>query len=165
MKKVTFCVFVDHEWQKLFRGINFFIRRVLPSNFVVVTFLLTSLRKGYFLRRRLKRYRLLIEKIAVLMLFDIRLQASSRISMRNRCVYDGWVMYIFSSIMPTFFTRTSPLRTSAPPRKHMWATVYRRHVPLSFRFQFALKLFNTSGSINEILAFTQNICCVDVYDA
>ena len=89
--KVTFCVFIGHELQKLFWNIIIFIMRVLPSNFVVVTFLLTSLRKGYFLRRRLKRYRLLMETIAVLMLFDSRLQASSRISMRNRCVYDGWV--------------------------------------------------------------------------
>ena len=91
MKNVTFCVFIGHERQKLFWGIIYFIRRVLPSNFVVVTFLLSSLRKGHFLRRRLKRYRPLMEKIAVLMVFDIRLHASSRISMRNRHVYDGWV--------------------------------------------------------------------------
>ena len=63
--------------------------------------------------------------------------------------------------------RTSPLRTSAPLRKHMWATIDRRYVPLSFQFQFSLKLFNTSGYVNEIhvLAPTQNICCTDVHDA
>ena len=92
-EKNDVCVFIGHERRKLFWGIIIFIRRVLPSNFVVVTFLLTSLRKGCFLRRRLKRYRLLIEKFAVLMLFDIRLQASSPMSMRNRCAYDGWVYF------------------------------------------------------------------------
>ena len=92
-KKMTFCVFIGHERQKLFWGIIIFIRRVIPSNFAVVTFLLTSLRKGYYLRRRFKRYRLLMEKIAVLIVFDIRLQASSRISMRNRCVYNEWVYF------------------------------------------------------------------------
>ena len=87
IEKMTFYVFIGHERQKLFRGIIIFP----PSNFVVVTFLLTSFWKDYFLRRRRKRYRLLMEEIAVLMAFDIRLQASSRISMRNRFVYDGWV--------------------------------------------------------------------------
>ena len=41
----------------------------------------------------------------------------------------------------------------------------QRYVYLSFQFQFALKHFNTSGSVNEILAFSQIICCVDVHDA
>ena len=31
--------------------------------------------------------------------------------------------------------------------------------------QVALKLFTTPGFVNEILAFTQNICCSDVHDA
>ena len=84
---MTFCVFIGHEQQKLFWGIIIFIRRVPPSNFAVVTFFLTSLRKGYLLRRRLKRYRLLMEESALLVVFDIRLQASSRIPMRNRFVY------------------------------------------------------------------------------
>ena len=88
---MTFFVLIGHERQKLFWGIIIFIRRVPPSNFVVVTFLLTSLRQGYFLRRRLKRYRLLMAEIAVLMVFDIRLHASSQIAMQNRFVYDGWV--------------------------------------------------------------------------
>ena len=52
-KKMTLCVFIGHERQKLFLGIFIFIRRVPPSNLVVVTFLLTSLRNGYVLRRRL----------------------------------------------------------------------------------------------------------------
>ena len=61
--------------------------------------------------------------------------------------------YNFSSIMMTFFTEMSPLRTPAPLRKHMWATMDQRYmyVPLSFQFQFALELFNISGSVNEIL--------------
>ena len=65
--------------------------------------------------------------------------------------------YNFNSIMLTFSTETSPLRTSAPLRKHMWATMDQSYVPLSFEFQFALKLFNTSGSVNEILAFTVDV--------
>ena len=89
MKKMMFCVFLGHKRQKLFWG----IRRGPSSNFVVVIFLLTSLRNGYFLRRRLKCYRLLMEEITVLTVFDIRLQASSRISMRNRFLYDGWVYF------------------------------------------------------------------------
>ena len=52
-EKMTFCVFIGHERQKLFWGIIIFIRRVPPSTVVVVViFLLTSLRKSYFLRRR-----------------------------------------------------------------------------------------------------------------
>ena len=38
-------------------------------------------------------------EIAVLVVFDIQLQASSQISMRNRFVYDGWV-YNFINITP-----------------------------------------------------------------
>ena len=66
---------------------HYFIRRVIRSNFVVVTFLLISLRKGHF-----KRYWFLMAEIALFMVFDIRLQASSCISMRNRWfVYAGWI--------------------------------------------------------------------------
>ena len=75
-----------------------------------LTYLLTSLRKGCFSRRRLRRYRLLMAEIAVSMVFEIRLQASSRISIRNRlCMMDG---YKCRSIKLAFFTEMSPLRTS-----------------------------------------------------
>ena len=47
----------------------------------------------------------------------------------------------------------------------MWATMDQRYVILSLQFQFTLKLFNTSGSVNEILAFTQNICFTQKNDA
>ena len=90
-EKMTFCVFIGHERQKLFWGIFSFIRRVSPSNFVVVTVVLTSLRKGYFLRRRLKRYRFLMMEIAVLKVFDTRLEASSQILFLNGFVYDEWI--------------------------------------------------------------------------
>ena len=97
MQKMTFCVFIGHERQKLFWGIIIFIRRVPPSNFVVVTFLLTSLRKCYFLRRLLKRYRLLMAEIALLMfVFYIRLQASSRISMRIWWICVWWIGIILT---------------------------------------------------------------------
>ena len=56
-------------------------------------FLLTSLRKDYFLRRRIQRYRFLMAEIPVLLVLDIRLPASSRISMRNQFVYDGWIKF------------------------------------------------------------------------
>ena len=96
MKKVTFCIFIGHKRQKLFWGTIIVIRRVLPSNFVIVTFLLTSLRKVYSLRRLLKHYWLLMEKIAVLILFCIRLQASSWISMQSMCI---WWMGIFLAVL------------------------------------------------------------------
>ena len=79
---------------------NHYFHLESPSITFCLTFVLTSLRKGYFLYWRLRRYRLLMAEIAVLMVFDIRLQASSRISMQNRFVYDE---YNFSSIMLTFF--------------------------------------------------------------
>ena len=69
------------------------------------------------------------------------------------CMMDG---YNFSSIMLTFYTEPWPLRISAPLQKHTWATIDQCYVSLSFQFQFALKLFNMSGSINEILAFYPN---------
>ena len=95
--------------------------------------------------------------------FCIRLQASmAEFQCRvDLCMMDG---QIFSRLMPTFFIKTSPLRKSVPLRKHMWATIDQRYASLSFQFPFALKLFNTSGSVNEIVAFTINISCVDVHD-
>ena len=47
--KMTFCVFMRQERHKPFWGMFIFIMGVSPSNFVVVSFLLTSLRKGLFL--------------------------------------------------------------------------------------------------------------------
>ena len=52
-EKMAFCVFIGHERQKLFVGIIIFKRRVRPSNFVVVTFLLLCMRgllEGVFSR-------------------------------------------------------------------------------------------------------------------
>ena len=48
MQKMTFCVFMSHEHQKPFLGIFIFIMGVAPSNFVVVSFLLTFFTKGLF---------------------------------------------------------------------------------------------------------------------
>ena len=50
--------------------------------------------------------------------------------------------YNFCSIVLTFFTETSPLRTSAPLGKHMWATMDQHCVQLSFQFQFEMKCDN-----------------------
>ena len=79
---------------------------LFPLSNVFVTFLLTSFRKGYFLRRRLRHYRFLMAEIAVLMFFFfyIRLQASSLISMRNRSVYNVWIIF---SILLTLFSEGS----------------------------------------------------------
>ena len=49
--KMTFCIFMSQERHKPFLGMFIFIMGVSPSNFVVLSFLLTSLRKGYFLRQ------------------------------------------------------------------------------------------------------------------
>ena len=95
-------------------------------------------------------------------LVDTRLQASVEIQCGiDLCMMDG---YNFSSITLTLFTETSPLRTSATLWNHMWATMDQRYVQVSFQFQFAL-IFNKFWSVNEILAFTQNIFCVDIHDA
>ena len=47
-EKMTFCIFMGHEWRKLFLCIFIFIIGVPPSSFIVVSFLLMSLRKDYF---------------------------------------------------------------------------------------------------------------------
>ena len=60
------------------------------SPFVDVSFLLTSLQKDYFLRRRLQRYRLFRAEMLVL---GITLPACSRISTRNRFVYGSWIRF------------------------------------------------------------------------
>ena len=98
--KMTFCVFMSQESHKPFLGMFIFITGVSPSNFVVVSFLLTSLRKGYLLRQRIRRYRFLKAGTAVLLVLSILLPASTRISMQNRFLYDGWMDNI--SIMLTF---------------------------------------------------------------
>ena len=54
------------------------------------------------------------------------------------CMMDG---YVYSSIMPTFFTGTSALRTSAPLRKHMWVTVdtmYGCHSNFNLLWSFSI---------------------------
>ena len=83
-KKWRSAYFIGHERHKVFWGIFIVMMGVSPSNFVVVTFFLTSIQKGYFLRWLLRCYRCLMAESAVLVVFDIRLQASSRISIRNR---------------------------------------------------------------------------------
>ena len=154
--------FIGHERQKLFGGIFIFIRRVPLSNLVVLTFVTKPLRKCYFLRRRLKRYRLFLWRKLLFwwfLIFHCKLLAEFQ------CGIDVFAMdcYNSSSIILTFFTETSPLRALAPLPKRVWATMDQGYVKLSFQFQFALKLSNTSGSVNKILAFAKNICCVDIH--
>ena len=47
MQTMTFCVFMGQELHNPFLGIFIFIMEVSPSNFVVVSLLLTSLRNSY----------------------------------------------------------------------------------------------------------------------
>ena len=77
--KMTFCVFMSQERLKPFLGMLIFIMGVSPSNFVVVSFLLTSLRKSYFLRQRIRRYRFLKAGTAVLLVLNILLPASTAV--------------------------------------------------------------------------------------
>ena len=72
--KMTFYVFMSQERHKPFLCMLIFIMGVSPSNFVVVSFLLTSLRKGYFLRQRIRRYRFLKAGTAVLLVLNILLR-------------------------------------------------------------------------------------------
>ena len=81
---------MSQERHKPFLGMFIFIMGVSPSNFVVVSFLLTSLRKGYFLRQRIRRYRFLKAGTAVLLVLNILLPASTRISI---CMMDGWIRF------------------------------------------------------------------------
>ena len=82
--KMTFCAFIGHQRYKFFLTIFIFIVGVPVSSFVVLCFLLTSLGKDYFLRRRLQRYQFSMVEIEVLLVLNIPLPASSRILKRNR---------------------------------------------------------------------------------
>ena len=130
---------------------------------------LASLTKGYFSRWRRKRYLLLMAEIAVLMLcvcffFYIRLHASSRNSMRNR-FYIWW----WGIILAALCWRSLSQRHHWERRRHFESICGWEWINAMFNchsnFNLLFKHFNTSGSVNEILAFTQNICCVDVHDA
>ena len=65
--KMMLCVSMSQERHKPILGMFIFIMAVSPSNFAVVSFLFTSLRKGYFLRQRIRRYRFLKAGTAVLL--------------------------------------------------------------------------------------------------
>ena len=156
-EKMTFCILIGHERQKRFGGIFIFIRRVPPSTFVVVTVLLTHLRKGYFLRRRPNSYRLLMAEIAVLMMFffvcffifGCTLLAEFQCGL-DLCMMDG---YNLSRIMLMFFTTTSPLRTAQPLRKHMWVTMDQRfQISICFKaFQYIRICQRNTGVYQEHL--------------
>ena len=103
--KMTFCFFIGHGRQKLFWGIFKFIMGVPPSN--VVTFLLTSLRKGYFLRRRLRCCRFKWQNCSVDgFIFGCKLLAEFQCGI-DKCMLDG---YNICSRIWRFFNETSPLR-------------------------------------------------------
>ena len=97
--KMTFCVFMSQERHKPFLAMFIFIIGVSPSNFVV-SFLLTSLQKDYFLRQRLRRYRFLKAGTACcwFLIFGYQLLTEFQCEI-DFCMMDG---YDFSSIMLTF---------------------------------------------------------------
>ena len=144
---------------KSFTGIFSFIMGVPPSNFVVVSFLLTPLQKDYFLRQRLQCYRFLIAEIAVSLVLDIGLRASSRIAMRNRFVYDGWIrlqQYYTDVSLPKRHPTENVSFTSkalvSDNKSMLYSMVIRN---LTFFQRFA-----TSRCVKETLAVTQMICHV-----
>ena len=152
-----FCVFIGHERQKLFSGI--FIPSIKLATSWENLFMLYTNNKGAdqpahlvtrlkcfrsdFLANVLKKGLFLTSTTQMAPIFNggncrfdvfffyIRLQAISRISMRNRSVYDGLVGF---SILLMLFSEG----TSAPLRKHMWATMDQPYVKLSCQFQFVL---------------------------
>ena len=114
-EKLKFCIYIGHEGQKLFWGIIIFIRKSPSIKFCRCDFLTIFLTKGLFLTSTTQTLPTFNGGFCSVDVFSyIRSQASSRISMRNRCAYD----------------ETSPLRTSVLLRKHKWATMDRRYVPL-----------------------------------
>ena len=91
---------------------------------------------------------------AVLLVLDIRLPASGRISMRNRFVYDEWIN--FSSIMLTFLYLSITIENVSVTSK---ALVGDNGSTL------CSMVSGTSGSVKEIVVIAQKICYVDVHDA
>ena len=114
MRKWTFCVFVGHEQQTLILGILIFM---ISIKFCCCEFLVNIYTKGLLLTSTTPRQQILMAEIIVLLDLDIRLPASSRIVVGNRFVYDGWITF-WQYYADVFFSKASPLRTSASLRKH-----------------------------------------------
>ena len=91
----------------------------------------------------------------------------------ENCSYDA-LLHSIASVLPNINAESTcvwwmgiflaVLCRRSLPEHHHWecqhtpkAYVGRCYIPLSFQFQFALKLFNSSRSVNETLAFTQNV--------
>ena len=100
-EKMTFCVFIGHEQQKLFWGI------FIPIIKYFRDFLANVLKKGLFLTSTTQTLPIFNGENCSFdgfFFFYIRLQASSLISMRNRSVYDVWIRF---SILLTLFSEGS----------------------------------------------------------
>ena len=78
----------------LFYGMFIFIMGVSPSNFVIVSFFLTSLRKGYFLRQRIRRYRFLKWELQCcwFLIFYYQLLPEFQCEI-DFCMMDGWIRF------------------------------------------------------------------------
>ena len=81
---MTFCVCILHEYHTPFLGRFIFIMEVLPSNFIVVSIFVNVFTKGLLLTSTTPTLPILMAEIAVLLVLDIRLPASRRISMQNQ---------------------------------------------------------------------------------
>ena len=78
MEKMTFCHFTGHERHIPFSDIFIFIMGVPPSNFVVLVSIVFT--KGLFLTSTTPTLPILMKEMAVVLVLDIQLTASSRIS-------------------------------------------------------------------------------------
>ena len=93
MQKMTFCVFMSHERRKPFLGHFYFHYGSLSIKCCCCEFLVNVFTKGLFLTSTTPTLLNLMAEFAVSLVLNIRLPASSRISMRNRFVYDGWIRF------------------------------------------------------------------------
>ena len=79
---------MSHERRKRFLGIFIFIMGV---KFCCCEFLVNVFTKGLFLTSTTPILQILMVEFALLLVLNIQLPGSSRISIRNRFVYDGWL--------------------------------------------------------------------------
>ena len=98
---------------------------------------------------------ILMAKIAVLLVLDIRLPVSSRISMQNRVVSDGWIRFeqCYADVLYLSVSIENNSLTSKAPVGDNGSTLCSMVIPILTCFQ----LFATSGFVNEIVTITQTI--------
>ena len=135
--KMTFCVFMSQERHKPFSGMFIFIMGVSPSDFAVVNFLLTSLRKGYYLRQRIRRYRFLKAGTAVL-LFYYQLLPEFQCEI-DFCMMDGWIRFYQYNANVSL------------PKRHHWER--QLHFESSFGWQWVHAIFSDYSNLFSTVLF------------